>query len=78
MMRAKNSFSYIGSEGPEKATRDREGGELESIKIPRGNLAYVPNLTWRASLLAQPIPHSYRRAIGPQNWVRQMETQQKH
>jgi hypothetical protein len=31
------------SEGPEKATRG--GGEWEPIKIPLGNLAYIPKLT---------------------------------
>jgi hypothetical protein len=55
-------------EGPEKTTR---GGEWETIKIPHENLAYVPNLTQRASFLTRLRPHSYRKAIGPQNQVRQ-------
>jgi hypothetical protein len=54
------------------------GGEWEPIKIPQENLAYVPKLTRHASLLARPKPHSYQRAIGPQNRVRKNKTQQKH
>jgi hypothetical protein len=59
--------ALIPIEGPEKATR---GGEWETIKIPRRNLAYIPNWTRRPSLLTRPGPHSYWIAIGPQNWVR--------
>jgi hypothetical protein len=39
--------------------RRPEGGEWEPIKIPLENLAYVPNQTQRASLLARSRPHSY-------------------
>jgi hypothetical protein len=42
---------------------------MESIKISRGNLTYIPKLTQL---------HSYREAIGSQNRVRQKETHQKH
>jgi hypothetical protein len=35
------------NEEPDKATR---GGEWEQLKIPRGNLGYVPNRTQHASL----------------------------
>jgi hypothetical protein len=59
----------LESEGPDKATRGG-GGEWEPIKIPRGNLAYIPNQTQRASLLTWPMPRSCRRAIGPRNPVR--------
>jgi hypothetical protein len=38
---------------------------MESIKISRGNLTYIPKLTQL---------HSYREAIGPRNRVRQKET----
>jgi hypothetical protein len=40
--------------------RRPEEGECEPIKIPRGNLTYVPNLTRHTSLLARPKPHSYQ------------------
>jgi hypothetical protein len=45
--------------------RRLEGGEWESIKIPLENSDYILKSIWRASLLAQPRPHSYRTAIGP-------------
>jgi hypothetical protein len=35
-------LTQIILEGPEKATR---GDKYESIKIPRGNLVYIPNQT---------------------------------
>jgi hypothetical protein len=50
--------------------RRLEGGEWEPIKIPRRNLAYIPKSTRRPSLLTRPRPHSYSKAIGLQNWVR--------
>jgi hypothetical protein len=37
-----------------------EGGEWEPIKIPRGNLAYIPKSTQRPSSLARPKPSSYK------------------
>jgi hypothetical protein len=46
--------------------RQPDRGEWEPTKILRGNLAYVPNSTRHASLLARPRPHSYCEAIGPQ------------
>jgi hypothetical protein len=57
--------------------RRLEGGEWESIKIPQGNSAYVPNQTQRASLLTRPRPHSYRKANGTQNRARELEKQRK-
>jgi hypothetical protein len=66
--------ALIPIEGPDRVTR---GGEWEPIKIRRGNLAYVPNSTQRASLLARPRPHSYQRAIGPQNRVNNLKSQRK-
>jgi hypothetical protein len=62
-------FQPLGPEGPEKATRGG-GGEWEPIKIPRRNLAYIPKSTRRPSLLTRPRPHSYNKAIGLQNRVR--------
>jgi hypothetical protein len=47
------------------------GGEWEPIKIPRGNSAYLPKSTQRASLLTRQSLHSYRKAIGHRNRVRQ-------
>jgi hypothetical protein len=47
--------------------RRPEGGEWEPIKIPRGNLAYIPKSTRIPSLLTRPRPSSYRRAIGLRN-----------
>jgi hypothetical protein len=46
-----------------------EGGEWEPIKIPHRNLAYIPNQTWRLSLLTRSRLHSYSKPIGPQNQV---------
>jgi hypothetical protein len=67
-------LALIPIEGPEKAIRGGGGGgEWESIKIPRGNLTFVSNLIRRASLLARSRAHNYRKASGPQNWVRQLE-----
>jgi hypothetical protein len=66
------SFSF---EGLEKATR---GGEWEPIKILCENFSYVPNSTWRASLLTRPRPHSYRQTIVPQNRVSETETHRNH
>jgi hypothetical protein len=67
--------ALIPIEGPEKATR---GGEWEPIKIPRGNLAYIPKSIWHASLIAQPRPPSYKKVIGPQNQVRQTRNTAKY
>jgi hypothetical protein len=50
--------------------RRPEGGEWEPIKIPRRNLAYIPNRTRRTSLLARLRPPSYRLTIGPRNRAR--------
>jgi hypothetical protein len=57
---------FFQTEGPEKATRGREG-EWEPIKIPRRNLSYIPESTRYPSLLARPRPASYRQANGPRN-----------
>jgi hypothetical protein len=54
-------------EGPNKAIR---GGELESIKIPRGNSAYILKSIRCPSLLTRSRPQSYKKAIDPQNRVR--------
>jgi hypothetical protein len=43
-------------EGQEKVTR---GGEWESIKIPRGDLAYIPNRSLKTVLGTE--KHSRRR-----------------
>jgi hypothetical protein len=59
--------SIVVSEGPEKATR---GGEWEPIKIPLGNLAYIPKSIRRPSLLSRSRPHSYSKAVGPRNRAR--------
>jgi hypothetical protein len=48
----------------------RGGGEWESIKIPLRNLAYIPNSTRRPSLLTRSRPHSYSKAVGLRNRVR--------
>jgi hypothetical protein len=69
IVRARCKVRNAFSEGPEKATRGG-GGEWESIKIPRWNSAYVPKSTRRPSLLTRPRPHRYRKAINPQNQVR--------
>jgi hypothetical protein len=37
-----------------KDRRRRPGGECELIKIPQGNLAYIPKLTRHPSLLTRP------------------------
>jgi hypothetical protein len=58
-----------------KANLRSERGEWKLIKIAQENSAYVLNLTQRASLLTQLKPHSYRQAIGPQNWVSELESQ---
>jgi hypothetical protein len=50
--------------------RRLEGGEWEPIKIPHRNLAYVPNQIRRPSLLTQPRPHNYNKAVDPRNQVR--------
>jgi hypothetical protein len=55
-----------------------KGGEWEPIKIPQGNLTYVPNRFQRASFLTRPRPHSYWTTIGPQNRVRELESMRKH
>jgi hypothetical protein len=55
-----------------KDRRKQPGGEWEPIKIPHQNSIYVPNLIQHDSLLAQPIPHSYKKTIDPQNRVRQL------
>jgi hypothetical protein len=57
---------------------DEGGFEWESIKIPCGNLAYVPKATRCTSCLTQTRTHSYWKAIGPRNLVRQRKSQQKH
>jgi hypothetical protein len=49
---------------------DQRGGEWEPIKIPRENLAYIPNQTQHASLLTRSRPLSYWEAVGHQNRVR--------
>jgi hypothetical protein len=41
----------------------------KQIKLSSGHV-YIPNRTRRPSLLTQPRPHSYRKAIGPRNRVR--------
>jgi hypothetical protein len=68
-----SSYLKYKFEGSEKVTRG--GGECEPIKIHRVNLTYVSNQTRRPSLLTRSRPHSYRRAIDPQNRIRQNETQ---
>jgi hypothetical protein len=55
-------------EGPDKTIRGG-GGEWESIKIPQQNSTYVPKSIQHATLLTQPRPHSYRKAIDNQNRV---------
>jgi hypothetical protein len=50
--------------------RRSEGGERESIKIPRENSAYILKSTRHISLLTRIRPHSYRKVVDPQNWVR--------
>jgi hypothetical protein len=62
--------SSLDTKGQEKATR---GGEWEPIKISRGNLTYVLNLTQSVSLLTRSKPHSYRQPIDPRNQVRENE-----
>jgi hypothetical protein len=54
------------------------GGEWEPIKNSRGNLAYVPNQTQRASLLTRSRARSYWKATSPQTWVRNLESKRKH
>jgi hypothetical protein len=50
--------------------RRPEGGEWEPIKIPHGNSAYIPKSTRRPCLLSRPRLHSYRKAIGLRNRIR--------
>jgi hypothetical protein len=57
--------------------KQSEGVEWELIKIPHGNSVYVPNQAQRASLLTQPRPHSYRKAIDHWNRVRRKDSQWK-
>jgi hypothetical protein len=73
--RNQSTLFAMSTEGPDKATGG--GGEYEPIKILYENLAYVPNLTQRASLLPRSRPHSYRQSIGPWNRVRELELQRK-
>jgi hypothetical protein len=56
---------------------DQRGGEWETIKIPRGNLAYILKLSWHVSVLTQSRPHSYKKATSPQNRVSTLKTQWK-
>jgi hypothetical protein len=58
--------------------RRPEGGEWESIKISRGNLAYVQKQNQRSSLLTRPMPDSYRKASGPRNWAKDSKSMRKH
>jgi hypothetical protein len=58
----------IVAEGPEKAIRG--GGEWKLIKISHRNLAYISKPIRRPSLLTRLRPHSYNKAIGLQNQVR--------
>jgi hypothetical protein len=73
--RNQSTLFSMSTEGPDKATGG--GGEWEPIKILYENLAYVPNLTQRASLLPRSRSHSYRQSIGPWNRVRELELQRK-
>jgi hypothetical protein len=69
-----NDSRYKRNDNNEKDLKDQrrqpEGGEWEPIKIPCGNLAYIAKSTRCPSLLTRPRWHSHRKAIGPQNWVR--------
>jgi hypothetical protein len=58
------------TEGSEKTIR---GVEWESIKIPRRNSGYILKSTQHPSLLTRVRPHNYRKAIGPQNRIRNHE-----
>jgi hypothetical protein len=58
--------------------RRPEGDEWEPIKISRRNLAYVPNKSQQTSLLTRSRPHSYSKAIGPQNRVRNARITVEH
>jgi hypothetical protein len=66
--KASHKIAEMVAEGSEKVTR--RGGEWESIKIPHGNLAYIPNRIRRPSLLTRPSSHSYSKTIGLWNRVR--------
>jgi hypothetical protein len=75
------SFCQIGVSGfycekLEKTTRGN--GEWEPIKIPCENSAYISNLTQHVSVLARSRQNTYWRAIGSQNWVKQLKTQRKY
>jgi hypothetical protein len=43
--------------------RQPKEGKYESIKIPRGNVAYVPKSIRRGPLLTPSRPNSYQEAI---------------
>jgi hypothetical protein len=66
--KASHKIAEMVAEGSEKVTR--RGGEWESIKIPHGNLAYIPNRIRRPSLLTRSSSHSYSKTIGLRNRVR--------
>jgi hypothetical protein len=54
--------------------RRSEGvNESQSKNLYEENLIYVPKFNQHASLLAQPRPYSYRKAIVPRNRLRQFE-----
>jgi hypothetical protein len=56
------------TKGSKKATRGDEWGE--PIKIPWGNLVYIPNWIIHISLLTRSRQYSYWTAIGPRNRVK--------
>jgi hypothetical protein len=53
------------------------GGEWEPIKIHRRNSPYILKSTRHPSLLTRPRPHSYKKAIGHRNRVRNYENTAK-
>jgi hypothetical protein len=62
-------------EGPEKTIRGGvNGSQSKFLK----KTSYISKQIRCASLLARLRPHSYWRAIGPQNRVIQLKTQWKH
>jgi hypothetical protein len=65
-----NTHSFLFSLLLKDRRRWTEESECEPIKIPWGNLAYIPKWTRRSSLLTRSRPYNYRKAIGPRNQIR--------
>jgi hypothetical protein len=65
-------YVYHSKENNYWRTREvnQRGVECETIKIHRRNLGYIPKSTRHPSFLTWSRSHSYRKAIGTQDWVK--------